>query len=535
MPNGLFDREADRLSALRALNILDSPPDPLFDRLTQMTARLFGVDVACITLVDEHRFFFKSAEGVAIRELPRETGFCDVTVDNGALRVVSDTTADPTTQNHSLVKAPPHMRFYAGAPLITRDGFSIGTLCLLHGEPREMPGPDRRLLEELASYLIFQVEADADRRVEESRQEEHQRSQKLESLGLLAGGIAHDFNNCLMGILGNASLAAEQVRDSEPAHETIENIMQAAQQASELTSQLLSYAGKGTSETVTVSLGRLVSDVGKLVRSALPSNVRLIIRGEDGPGNVLADPTQLRQVLLNLVINAAESYGDRCGDVDVAMTFDSGTSEMVVTVRDHGSGMDEDTVASLFDPFFSTKFAGRGLGMAIVQRIVHRHEATIAVDSTPGHGTTMTLRLARVSTHSDSALPDAGRRPVLGSGRILVIDDESGVRLYLERAAHQLGYETLLASSGTEALAMLETHAVALVLIDASMPEMSGEEVLSQIHQRQPELPAIVMSGHDRVNVSRRFKGLNVQAFLPKPFKIGELSDALAQVTQAEC
>lgn len=526
-----------RVQALRELDILDTPAEAAFDRITEMAARLFRVPIACITLLDEDRFFFKSAIGVETGSTPLTKGLCSTTVERGQLSVVEDATVDSLTQNHPLVSQDPHVRFYAGVPLITESGHAVGTLCIMHTESRSLDDIERNTLEELGQLVVDQLEHRRQQRLSETQQRAAQRSQKLESLAQLTGGIAHDFNNCLMAVLGNLSLLQETVGQNPQATQLLGNIQSAAGRATEMAHELLTFAGERTPSLETVMLGPLLKTTTDLVKSGLPRSASLQLRGADADIAVRADATQLRQVLLGLIINAAESYDEPSGLVELQLgrVGDLAT----ISVSDHGCGMDPKTRARVFDPFFSTKTPRRGLGLAIAQRVISDHGGSIELDSSIGSGTRCTITLPcssipeNVNADPDAPEPELGQAP---AGRVLIVDDEPDVRRFLVAAITHLGYEVVEAGDGHEALAMLSSDAPKpdLVLLDTSMPAISGEQTLTLLHEQLPELPAVVMSGHDLPQVRERFKGQHVRQFLQKPFGIKQLRRCLAGIASTK-
>jgi PAS domain S-box-containing protein len=262
---------------------------------------------------------------------------------------------------------------------------------------------------------------------------ELQESQKLESLGLLAGGIAHDFNNLLTGILGNASLAYSEVPANQQVRTHLREIMQAGERAAFLTRQILAYAGRGRYVIASIDLGDLIRITSTLVRASIPKGVQLRLDLAPDLPPIEADPAQLQQVVMNLVINAAEAIGENAsGKVEIRTSLrEFNASEaaeffgpeqaahdgayILVEVTDTGSGMDESTKSRIFDPFFTTKFTGRGLGLAAVQGILREHNGSVRVHSTPGHGTTFLILLP--AKHRKIAVKSRERRRIIASPR----------------------------------------------------------------------------------------------------------------------
>jgi PAS domain S-box-containing protein len=317
-------------------------------------------------------------------------------------------------------------------------------------------------------------------------------AQKLESLGILAGGVAHDFNNLLVGVIGNASLAQEMLPSGHPAVELLEGVIHTGEQAAHLTRQMLAYAGKGRFLVEPVDLSALIPEMSGLVRPSISKKIELRLdMAEDLPA-IDADRGQMQQVFMNLALNAAEAIGSHEGAITVrtfvqdvderymrlhpdAAALRTGT-HVCLEVRDTGCGMDEATRAKIFDPFFSTKFTGRGLGLAAVAGIVRGHKAAIAVASAPGRGSCFTVLFpasAAAAGEPSASLRDSA---LDGSGVILVVDDEPIVREMAKIALERHGYAVLLAESGVAAIDIFRRHPgeIALVVLDLSMPQMNG-------------------------------------------------------------
>ena len=542
-----LDHERSRLAALRRYDLLDTPPEENFDRITAMTARLFDVDMTCITLVDKERFYFKSAFGADVTGLERQPGFCDTTIQSEGVHCIEDTTTEPSVQNHPMVRDAPHVKFYAGIPLKTSDGFAIGTLCLLHPTTRAFSATDKALLREMSEFVMFQLDRHRLKAEAERREEQIRNVQKLESLGALTSGIAHDFNNLLVGVLGSASIADSQIAESSPAKESLTNIILAANQGRELTDQLLAYAGQRPLSPRPVDLAKMLSDMSPLIRSALARNATLeLVCASDLP-LAIGDSTQLRQVILNLITNASEAYGDNSGSVTVRLSAKLITASETESVRfgdlvpgqyvlleviDQGCGMDEDTLKSLFDPFYTTKSSGRGLGLSIVQRIVRGHAGLIQVESKMDQGCKISVFLpAGVSDHDkDVVQPPVAGNLWSGAGTILVVDDDNLVVNVTSSAIRRLGFHVISAPNGTKALELLNSESeIKALVLDATLPGMSGAATLDELKKRRPELPTVITSGHHVDQVASQFPDFEKLAFLQKPWTLDGLASALRE------
>jgi PAS domain S-box-containing protein len=403
--------------------------------------------------------------------------------------------------------------------------------------------------------LTEQKQAEASERENEQAL---QQAQKLESIGVLAGGIAHDFNNLLTGIMGNAGLAQRAIKTGRTDHAAalLGDVLSATQRAADLTRQLLAYAGKGRFVVLPVDIAKLVSEVSTLIRASISKKITLVIDVPEDCPQVEADRTQLQQLVMNLVINGAEAIGDEPGTLTVRVRTEQFTERRVrpraegfpitpgdyvrIDVTDTGEGMDEETRRRIFEPFFTTKFLGRGLGLSAALGIVRGHRGAISVRSEPGQGTTFTVllpflrharRVERVSGHT------AVDREIQGSGTILVADDEEGVRSLVASVLEDAGYTVELVEDGAQAVERLQQlgESVRLVLLDLTMPMLSGAETATEIRRIQPEIPIIAMSGYGDIEVLQRFSESGVSDYLPKPFTPEQLAakvrDTLAPVS----
>ena len=367
-------------------------------------------------------------------------------------------------------------------------------------------------------------------------------SQKLESLGVLAGGVAHDFNNILTAILGNANLASMELPDDHPVRPQLRQIEIASRRASDLCAQMLAYAGKAAFITSPVNLSALVRDTAALLEATVGRRVRLELSTADNLPAVLGDATQLRQIVMNLVINAADAIGERTdGTVEVRTFARDLTAEFFagavqsparkaghyvgLEVTDNGGGMNPEILKRIFEPFFTTKFSGRGLGLAAVLGIVQSHQGALFVESTPGKGTTFRLFLPASAAQAKDAGPGPATRPAPLAGTVLVIDDEPAVRLVAIKALRAAGLQVIEAGDGQAALAMYAQRAadINLVLLDLTMPGLSGEETLRQLRALAPTLPVLVMSGYSEGETMGRCASLGVSGYLAKPFEISDL------------
>jgi PAS domain S-box-containing protein len=377
-------------------------------------------------------------------------------------------------------------------------------------------------------------------------------AQKLESLGVLAGGIAHDFNNLLTVILANASFVRNSTTDATERGERMSMIETAARRAADMCRQMLAYAGRGSFVTERVSLSSLVQDTARLLLVSISKKARIELALDPRLPPVDADPSQLRQVVMNLVLNASEALGDNPGEIRVSTrlgrpetlpgsivhAFDLPDGDCVcLEVVDTGTGMSPATLARIFDPFFTTKFAGRGLGLAAVLGIVRAHHGALTVVSAPDRGTTFRLFLPPAAGASwpsaATRAPSEAARP--GHGTILIADDEPIVLSTADLLLRHHGYKTLLATDGTEAVKHFRANPTGFVavLLDLTMPGLNGAEALREIRALNPEVRILLMTGYSEQDVLDRLNDQGPVAILHKPFTHESLLARISEVTAA--
>jgi len=385
------------------------------------------------------------------------------------------------------------------------------------------------------------------KRVEVERQELERKmfeSQKLESLGVLAGGIAHDFNNIMMAILGNTSLCQGFINPESPATDNLKMIEEAATRAADLAGQMLAYAGRGKFVIEPVDINRLLTEMINMLEVAISrkANLRLKLTPDLPP--VEGDATQLRQVLLNLIINASEAIGETNGAITISTDLikcdqsylqsawpeskvDEG-SYLLLEISDTGCGMSQETLAKIFDPFFSTKFTGRGLGLAALLGIINSHKGAVRADSEPGNGTSFKVLLPANARLTKNSSEDAAPNCRPGHGTILLVDDEDLILEVGSRMLQELGFKTITAKDGYEALDLVkETPDIDAAILDLTMPHMDGEQCFRELRQIHPELKIIIASGYSEIEVSEKFIGKGLVGFLQKPYSLSTLRQTL--------
>jgi PAS domain S-box-containing protein len=376
-----------------------------------------------------------------------------------------------------------------------------------------------------------------------------QQAQKLESLGLLAGGIAHDFNNILTAIVGGTSIALQELDALSPLRGDLEQVVTAAERAAKLTRQMLAYAGRASLAVETFDLNTVIREMAELIEVSVPKGVRLERDLTRGLPPIRGDRTQVSQIVLNLITNAAEATGERGGTVRMGTSVvprtglapgawrfaPSDAAEFVaLTVEDDGCGMAAETLERMFDPFFSTKGSGRGLGLAAVLGIVRQSGGTLRVISAPDRGTAFTVLFpaAPVATPEAAAPPTAVPSPA-GAGTVLVVDDEEAVRRVARRVLQRAGYAVLEARDGAEALSIFREKGAALsaVVLDVTMPVMTGTEAFAAMRELGPPVPTIFSSGYDQLDTVSHLEGEDI-AFLQKPYRPEQLLRRINELVQ---
>jgi signal transduction histidine kinase/ActR/RegA family two-component response regulator len=377
----------------------------------------------------------------------------------------------------------------------------------------------------------------------EQTEEELLRARKLESLGVLAGGIAHDFNNFLTVVQGNIEVAKVQLNPGEPAQEFLNQAASACQRAKFLSSQLLTFAKGGAPVRSVVSIAQLVTDAVHLARTGSPVGIEVKIA--DGLWSAQVDPGQIGQVLHNILLNARQAMPGtgtievRAENVAFANGPDDADSRVRISIRDYGRGISADVLRRIFDPYFTTKPGGSGLGLATAYAIVVKHGGHISVDSTPGVGTEFVIELpASLESplpHSPVAVPMQ-----TGTERLLVMDDEEALRILFKAVLSKLGYDVQTARDGAEAIALYESTEAAgggfdAVLLDLTVTGgMGGLEAAAKLRELNPSLKLIVSSGYSEAPVMSHFADYGFDAVILKPWTVKEISEVLRKVLIAD-
>jgi len=379
-------------------------------------------------------------------------------------------------------------------------------------------------------------------------------AQKMEAIGTLAGGIAHDFNNILTAILGYTELAQDDIGKDSHAWSYLHEVRKAGLRAKTLVQQILTFSRRTEQPRMLVQLPVLIKEALALLRASLPSTIEIHQAITQDVCPVLADPTQLHQVLLNLCANAAHAMRETGGRLEVRLEAVAIDEQMTaqqpelqpgpyvcITVTDTGHGMPPEVMERIFEPFFTTKGPGEGTGMglALVHGIITNHGGTVCVASVVGHGTTFTVYLPCSADLGQDQITQAGSLLTdvpTGAERVLLVDDEVALVQLGEAILRRLGYEVVACTSSTEALEVFRAapQRFDLVVTDQTMPHMTGEKLAQALRRLRPDIPIILCTGFSHGMHAERAQELGIDALLMKPLAMQDLAQTIQQVIAAQ-
>ena len=695
MHSQLSEEELARLKALRDCHVLDTPPEELFDQTARLAAYLCGTPIGLIGFIDATRHWFKSRVGWDYPEIPREHSICGQTILHHDLLVIPDAALDERFFNVPMVTRA-GIRFYAGAPLLTTEGYALGTLCVMDRLPRELPAGHKDALLTLAHLVAAQLEVrrgtkasapvddkpsliegtvenisehkraddalrDSQERllgiissamdaiitvddkqriivfnraaeqifhcpaseaigqtidkfipqrfheahrehirsfgqtgtssrsmyspgtlmgvradgeefpveatisqvktaserlytvilrdisVRKRTEDELRQAQKMEAVGHLAGGIAHEFNNYLGIIMGYSDQMAQEEIESESLRLGLAEIKGATQKTASLTRQLLAFSRKQLIEPTVLDLNASVWDAHKLLRRLIPANIDVIPVLHPDLGKVKADPAQIQQILINLVVNARDAMpqGGKITIDTAEVVLDEEFASrhvdilpgdyVMLSVNDTGEGIDAETLAHIFEPFFTTKQAGKGtgLGLSTTYGIVKQSGGHITVASVQGRGTTFRVYLPKLAeTHDDSPTAPHSKPMPTGIATIVLVEDESSLRRLMRTTLERQGYRVLEAKDGAEGLSLCRHNLehIDLVVTDLAMPRMTGLQLKEKVVALRSSMKFLLISGYAEDLLGSREQIANAGDFLEKPFLPDELARRVREI-----
>ncbi len=437
-----------------------------------------------------------------------------------------------------------------GNEQVAVDAMKAGVLDYVIKSPAVFSGMPRIVQRGLREWALIQERKGAEE--ERQRLERHLlHIQKLESLGTMSGGIAHDFNNLLQAVLGNLELSLMKLPPDAPVRNLLNQAVNAAERAAKLSGMMLAYSGKGIYSITEQNLTGLIEKNITMLAAAISKSITFDLKLDQTLPPIMADGDQIRQVLMNLIINASEAIGNTNGTITLStgvQEFDqkvlnsSRLEEKLAAgryvwmeVSDSGCGMDAKTRDRLFDPFFTTKFTGRGLGMSAAQGIIRAHKGAILVESGSGVGTIIRVLFPiAAGLQIEQAGVATAVAAVRNSGVVLIVDDEEIVRSVCSEMFCELGVEAVTANGGEEALRIFREQGerISLVLLDYSMPGMDGIAVFRELRIIRPDIRVLLASGYSEEEVAERFKGLRLNGFIQKPFNLKRLGDEVKRVLE---
>ena len=373
-------------------------------------------------------------------------------------------------------------------------------------------------------------------------------AQKLEAIGSLAGGIAHDFNNILTPIIGFADLLQDDLPEGSPEAENVARILSAADRARDLVGQILTFSRQSERERGPVAIASVLKDALKLLRASIPATIEIRANIDENCGNVLGDPTEIHQVVMNLCTNAYQTMGSSSGTVEVSLTAVDVTPELArthanlregpyvtLTVDDNGPGIDPGIGERIFDPFFTTKKVGKGtgLGLSVVHGIVNSHGGAITYQSELGKGTTFHVYLPGLAREAEKQSPSQeGEAPLQGREHILLVDDEEPIIRFSQQMLEALGYRVTSRTSSLEALSLFhaEPDSFDMVILDVTMPFMTGVELAREMMGVRADLPIILMTGFTELITAGQAAKMGVRELIMKPFETRKLAKIIRKV-----
>jgi two-component system cell cycle sensor histidine kinase/response regulator CckA len=397
-----------------------------------------------------------------------------------------------------------------------------------------------RVIEQIEDYS----EKILARKEKENLEDQLRQAHKMEAIGTLAGGVAHDFNNILAVILGYAEIAMYDIPEFSPGRDEIGEIIKAGNRAKELVQHILSFSRKESQKRTLVNIHKIVDEALKLLRASIPATIEIRSKIDSACGNILAQPTQIHQVLMNICTNAAQAMDEEGGILEVSLhrckLSEKGVTNGVkpgdyiqLTIKDTGTGFDQEVLNRIFDPYFTTKEVGKGsgMGLAVVHGIIKSHDGMIKVKSKPGDGTIFQVYFPRVEGQIQEEIKDTCPLPT-GKENILVVDDEESIAALTKQRLQRLGYQVTAKTSSREALDLFHSrpHAFDLVISDQTMPELTGEKLAKKLIEIRADIPIIICTGYYLKKNREGTDFMGVNAFIMKPVTSKDLACTIRKV-----
>lgn len=560
----LLTQVEKRTKALTALNevsqtvnqtlnleqVLNDTLDKVMEQLNLHSAliRLLDNQTQELVLAAQKGLSQEDLEKIVIRRKLEESTL-RLDLDQNTVLIIEDILTDPRYANREGFAKKIGCRSLVSIPLVTKDKL-LGNMSFRTREPRVYATEEVQLFTSIGHQIgmaienarLYQDKEVTIKKLNET-QERLQQSQKMEAIGTLTGGIAHDFNNILGIILGNAELAMIDVPEFNPARRNLEEIRTASFRAKDVVQQLLAFSRKTDLERKPVRLEPIIKESLKLLRASIPTSIKIVQNFLYDSNPVLADATQINQVMINICTNSAHAMPDggilavsiMNKEIDEDASYPDLTPGRYVelTVSDSGHGIDADIQDRIFDPYFTTKEVGKGTGMglSVVHGIITKHGGAISVSSEPGKGTTFQILFPAIETEEavevkiDEALPR-------GNETILLVDDEEQIVNMERQMLENLGYHVTYRIGSTDALAVFQSEPdkFDLIITDMTMPNMSGIQLSHKIQEIKSDIPIIICTGFSEQISEEKAKALGISGYIMKPVSLGEFAKKIREV-----
>lgn len=536
--------ELARLAALKRYNILDSLPEHAFDDATKLVSYICGVPIAHISFIDESRQWFKSEIGVGVSEVPREISFCRYTIMDSIMVEIPDTHLNERFKDDPNVTGGFKVRFYAGIPLTTPDGYNIGTLCAIDHVSKELNENQRNALSIIAKHVMNQLELG-------TKNFQLDAQKKIAERAVLAkdsflANMSHEIRTPLNAIIGFTDLLAQTELDTVQ-QDYIGSVQIAGENLLLIVNDILDLSkiesGSLVIETQPFNLKKTLKHIYKLLKVKVPKDIEFnLFLDADMPDIVVGDQGRLNQILVNLTGNALKFTEE--GEVTVSVKLLAETEDhysLRFSVKDTGIGIPADKLETIFERFkqaeesTTRRFGGTGLGLNIVKQLVELHDAEIQVKSKEGRGSEFFFVLNYKKAKSTEIIGKASSGEKLGKLKILLCEDNFLNQKLVKSVIHNFGFELDIAENGEAGIELLSKNNYDLVLMDLQMPVKDGYQTTEYIrNELKSTIPIIAMTAHSLVGEQERCFDVGMDAYVPKPFKQAALLQAIKTVMKKD-
>lgn len=533
--------ELERLAALKRYNILDTLPEHAFDDATKLVSYICSVPIAHISFIDENRQWFKSEIGIGVSEVPREISFCRYTIIESEMVEINDTFLNERFKNDPNVTGGFKVRFYAGIPLTTPDGYNIGTICAIDHVSKELNENQRNALSIVAKHIMNQLEL-------RTKNIELAAAKKIAERAVLAkdsflANMSHEIRTPLNAIIGFTDLLA-QTKLNAIQRDYIDSVQIAEENLLLIINDILDLSkiesGNLTIDAQPFNLKNTLKHIYNLLKVKVPAEVEFnLFLDAEMPEMVIGDQGRLNQILVNLTGNALKFTEE--GEVTVSVKKINETADdysLRFSVKDTGIGIQEDKLAAIFERFTQAeesatrKFGGTGLGLNIVKQLIELQDSQIQVKSKQGRGSEFFFVLTYKKTDYIEAAPEPSQEITLDKLKILLCEDNTLNQKLVKNVIDNFGFELDIAGNGQEGIDFLLKNEYDLILMDLQMPVKDGYQTTNYIrNELKNAIPIIAMTAHSLVGEQERCFKEGMNAYIPKPFKQAALLEAIKKVT----